>query len=93
VGSFYERTATVAYTDELLGTVNINSGSTPPAPKCDAGDFATGNWFWISGVGAPTNNKIYHNASGDSLTVSFSGVVGTGTVEAGIICADVTPAP
>jgi len=88
---FYERTAEVSYSGLFFGTANINSQSNPPSPKCDAGDYATGNWFWISAAGGATNNRIYHAPAGDSMTLSVSGLSGSGSIMAGLICADMTP--
>jgi hypothetical protein len=81
--SFYELTWSGSYT---TGTVTMPSSSL----ICGAGDFAVSSWHWLSGTGFVTNNKIYRAGSGDELAFSAS-TLGSGTVEVGLVCADVTP--
>jgi hypothetical protein len=88
---FYERTWSTSYSEGLLfgGSVSAPDAS---QPTCDAGDYGTGSWHWMSGNGFVTNNKIYTN--GANAVMAFSATVfGDGTIEATLICADVTPAP
>jgi hypothetical protein len=88
---FYERTWSTSYSEGLLfgGSVSAPDAS---QPTCDAGDYGTGSWHWISGNGFVTNNKISTN--GANAVMAFSATVfGDGTIEATLICADVTPAP
>ncbi len=89
---FYERTASIGYSESAVvgGTVGLNSTTTPKAPACDPGDFATGNWFTISGGGWVTNNQVYSNGTNAAMVLSAH-AFGDGTLTAGIMCADVTP--
>jgi hypothetical protein len=93
VSRFYEVTKTLTYPAAgLLGS----TASLAPAdqPKCDAGDFATGSSFLLPGGGWPTNTKIYTNGSVATLAFSAHVFGASDTLEATIICADITtPAP